>query len=56
MKKVSHGRAPSTGLHDGLRNKAVKPPSGKMKGASIDSEATRSGVAKTMKGLGPREA
>ena len=56
MKKVSHGSAPSTGLHDGLKNKAPAPPKGEMKGASVDKDATRSGVAKNMKGLGPREA
>ncbi len=55
MEKSSIG---SGNLHGGLTNRNPKPPVDevKPKGASVDSDATRSGTAATPKSLGPRTA
>jgi len=47
-----------TKLHEGLTRKAPKPEDASMKnsGGSVDDGATRSGVTKNPKTLGPRNA
>ena len=56
MKKMSgkSGSAMVTDLHAGLTNKAAKAPSETPKGASVDSDTTRSKTAPSQGTLGPR--
>jgi hypothetical protein len=41
---------------EGMTDRCPAPPTEKPKGGSVDSDATRSGTAKTPKSLGPRTA
>lgn len=54
--KMSSGRGMgmSSDLHAGLVNKSPKAPSETPKGPSVDSDSTRSSVAKTPSTIGGR--
>jgi hypothetical protein len=55
----SSNKAPTKNLHGGLHNRSPKAQDkshGMKGGRSVNADATRSGIAKTPKSLGPRVA